>query len=36
MLFRKVTLEVVVNEDDSAAFVQALNDAMDHIAAPTI
>jgi hypothetical protein len=32
----KVTLEVVVNKYDSEVFVQALNDAMDRIAAPTI
>jgi hypothetical protein len=32
----KVTLEVVANEDDSEVFVQALNDAMDRTAAPTI
>ena len=31
MGFRKITLEVVVNEDDAAVFVQSLNDAMDRI-----
>jgi hypothetical protein len=31
MNFRKITLEVVVAEDDSETFTQALNDAMDRI-----
>jgi hypothetical protein len=31
MPYQKITLTIVVNEDDSEIFVQALNDAMDKI-----
>jgi hypothetical protein len=31
MKYRKITLEVVVKEEDSETFTQALNDAMDRM-----
>ena len=31
MAYRKITVEIVVNEDDAEAILQAVNDAMDRI-----